>query len=284
MPKYDEQNSKTDKKKPGSHPYRSGKPEARPHEEYADPSHHYLSGLPGESDKFLGNPKRFATDHSIKELARGALEYSRRCYPLKSPNKIYLDKEAPNVVDNYSRSGLIDLCRDVALRDLRVAQEKCGLNSGQLADYAHNQNKIGNGNEFAGNCDELAASAFRFIITEGHSILDNEKRLEVLQVGLINPNPFGHTWVIVRYIKPDGGESYDTSYGIVCDPWANIICDTAEFSYIWGQKMSKWSTAGKYISVPTGYLSPTDPGVLNFLNKGVRMLQYQLMLAQVSRI
>ncbi|CNH29120.1 hypothetical protein [Yersinia kristensenii] len=221
---------------------------------------------------------------AVKKLAQLALDYSRNCFRLKSPNKVYINKDAPHVVNDFTRSTYRDdICKH-ALIDLQRNEQYSSLGPLQRAAFIDSLTRDNQDvNVFAGNCDQLAESAFYYISKYGRFILGSgSNQVRVRQVGLKNPTPFGHTWVILQYINdntadinPEWVQWAQINYGIVCDPWANIICHAIDFKSNWVKKMQKYSSRGKYICTLNGPTNPIEPCILNFLDKPLIVINQQ---------
>ncbi|MGV3346728.1 hypothetical protein ACGVWS_13675 [Enterobacteriaceae bacterium LUAb1] len=221
-------------------------------------------------------PDNATEDDTLEKLARAALTYSRRCYALKPPNKRYNNKVVAALFSSNDHTCDADTQRLDTYLYYTASGHFDVPGKPDLITFIHDEFRKGN-TRFSGTCDQLARSAFFFMVSQGRTFLHNNRQAEVMRF-IVAPNPFGHTWVIVRYkdMPSDhnicallAGSQTNHHLGqkaIVCDPWANICCPLSFFLQAWKNKMHKWESRTKEIRVNAEWKSPIDNNILNYLS------------------
>ncbi|MDR0217506.1 MAG: hypothetical protein LBI71_01260 [Enterobacteriaceae bacterium] len=203
---------------------------------------------------------------SIKDILEEVLRESRRFFNLKSGNKIYPDlSRVKETKRNFYSIKAINERKSLinkTYQESRLRKKPCEISNVILRV----QGEINH----AGNCDQYAVKAFELLRERMERIADiYSDKFSILAVGIMSnraESNFGHTFLMLanyhfnRNQLPNIFQKNINSEAWICDPWANIVCQSHQYPLEWNIKMLKWRAKGKFFSLSEYYnpLSPTN--------------------------
>lgn len=198
----------------------------------------------------------------VERILNDAVIYSRKRFPLKSANKIYLDKKMLmeyKKTKSYSlHTSKVDQFRVDNLTALRM------LPDDEKESFINKRLEL---NKFcdlpSGNCEEMSKEAFNFLKLYSFHQID---RLygRVTNIQLVEIVDKDHVFILIgnkSMFLPTNMSNYDDDV-FVCDPWAKIVCLAVDFPREWKLKMLKWESRGLFVkqieSENVKYRSPME--------------------------
>lgn len=122
----------------------------------------------------------------------------------------------------------------------------------------------------AGNCQDLSIVVFNELRKNGSG------PIEIVSGSAMEKTMFSHVFVLAGRNDSKSLDQVSQVAGLgsgvfVGDPWANIVCNAAEYPGQWTNKMKKWAAAGKRIleeGCPLKLVLPTEGASLKFVAAG----------------
>jgi hypothetical protein len=137
-----------------------------------------------------------------------------------------------------------------------------GNNGGSARYQAINDGVGGKRGDMWGNCGDMAYAAYQYL--KANKVLP----VEVLHLGGARSGSSlhgDHVFCVLNRPKDTGGlhttdehiENWNTAV-IICDPWANLVCNASEYPDLFAAKMEKWVAVGKDIAIHPSFQSKSD--------------------------